>query len=276
MEARQSKPTLRWSIPRHLLQHTKIGEPAKLAYIWLWNEAQGRPATIRTTKAQLAAALGRSERAAGRWLNALTTIGTIQILDSNHGTLTIFVDEIEPPDKPKVARAEPQNEINFGVSVGETAAITPAEPPHPLSEPSVTSKALLPMLMSYKAPPSDCLSDGTDGDNAADSPTRLGELLPKLNDELPNLEARIERVDRRVEWLKEQLDDPNCRTAPLLKVAWAIERGRVKTETVSRVLFRALELRASNSLRTTTGAYFVKSMQRHFQERGVAWSLEKD
>jgi len=224
----------------------------------------------------LAAALGRSERAAGRWLNALTTIGTIQVLDSNRGTLTIFVDEIEPPDKPKVARADPQNEINFGGSAGETAAVPPEKPPRLLSERSVTSEALLPMLMSDKARPSDCSSDGRDGDNAAHSPSRLGELLPNLNDQLPDLEARIERVDRRVEWLKVQLDDPDCRTAPLLKVAWAIERGRIKTETVSRVLFRSLELRRTNSLRTTTGAYFVKSMQRHFSEHGVAWSLDRD
>jgi len=45
---------------------------------------------------------------------------------------------------------------------------------------------------------------------------------------------------------------------------------------ISGVLSRALELRDSGQLKSTTGTYFVKSMQRHFSEHGVPWSLNRD
>lgn len=278
MEAQPKPNNSTWSVPSVILQRRDLRGEAKLLYVWLWNAAGCRPATVSITKALLGAELGGSERAAGRWLDTIEAVGAIEIVDIHRGVITLHVAEPRSADAPKVARGDPQRELGFDQTRGETAAGLVKPTIGPIG--SIGNTDVLPMQMHQRSADShDVSPDGGGGGNAAKPPAAIGDVAAAIIgglDQLPDLEARAQRVDRRVMWLQQQLRDPDCRATPLLKVAWAVERGRVKLEVVSNVVHRIAALRAACQLRSTPGAYFVSAMKKHFKERDVPWSIDKE
>lgn len=104
------------------------------------------------------------------------------------------------------------------------------------------------------------------------------KCLPEHGDQVRMAEDLIDEIRRRV-------GDPNLRTAPIHRVAWAVAEGRIPRPELYQLLDdidrRRSTGRASGTLDgdlepiKSPGAYFVRSAQGICQRFGVAWPERK-
>jgi len=88
-----SSPQTRFAIPVEIRHHPKLDQATKFAWIYIWELADFRPNTIITTVARLAAELGKSERAARRWIQCLAESGLIEMIEpSRRGECVFYVN----------------------------------------------------------------------------------------------------------------------------------------------------------------------------------------
>jgi len=82
-------------IPQEIRLHPKLDQATKFAWVYIWEQSNFRPDTIVTTIARLAADLGRSERAARRWIQCLAEAGLIEMVNSKRRGECVFY--VNPP-----------------------------------------------------------------------------------------------------------------------------------------------------------------------------------
>ena len=90
------------------------GKPAHiLAYESLFRLAGFRAGSISTSKHALAAEYGVSERTADGWITGLRAEGLIELIDSDRGSLHLYVHEPESIEQPRRVAPDPQIEVEF-------------------------------------------------------------------------------------------------------------------------------------------------------------------
>jgi DNA-binding transcriptional ArsR family regulator len=93
-----------------VVQDASLGPAAKLAYLWLWQQLGGAPGKISLTYGELGAALGKSPRAAQKWLDALRERGLVEVIDHDdrRGVLHLYVEAPDDLARPRTLRPDPQ------------------------------------------------------------------------------------------------------------------------------------------------------------------------
>lgn len=93
------------------LRRHKIGPAAYLCYLELFFLSGGVAGTVTVTLAELGAAFCKSARAADKWIAALAEAGLVEVVDSDRGTLRVFVEDPESIELPTRVEASPQREL---------------------------------------------------------------------------------------------------------------------------------------------------------------------
>jgi len=110
-----SSRQIRFAIPVEIRNHPKLDQATKFAWVYIWELANFRPDTIITSIARLAADLGKSERAARRWIQCLAESGLIEMIPSSRRGECVFY--VNPPAEWEGASPPPSVHKVFGTSV---------------------------------------------------------------------------------------------------------------------------------------------------------------
>ncbi len=105
-----------WRMPKTVLRRRDLRGESKLCAAWLWNQAGGQPGTLTTSRAELAAELGGSERAAGRWLENLVDAGLVKLLDNHRGRITLYLFDPDTAATARIVTPDPQRPLDLETS----------------------------------------------------------------------------------------------------------------------------------------------------------------
>jgi len=85
---------------RGVMRTRALGAAAKLAYLWLWDLAGGRPGRLVIDLQRLAVELGRDKRSAKDWIAALGRRDLVAVIAVENDTYTLDVYWPHPADRP--------------------------------------------------------------------------------------------------------------------------------------------------------------------------------
>jgi len=103
------------AIPKSIRLHPKLDQATKFSWVYVWEQSNFRPDTISTTIARVAADLGKSERAARRWIECLAEAGLIEMVTPvKRGECVFYVN---PPPEWEGDTPPPSVHKMFGISV---------------------------------------------------------------------------------------------------------------------------------------------------------------
>ena len=105
---------IRFAIPKEIRLHPKLDQASKFAWVYIWEQSNFRPDTIVTTIARIAADLGKSERAARRWVQCLAECGLIEMVGTPRRGECVFY--VNAPAEWEGASPPPSVHKVFGVS----------------------------------------------------------------------------------------------------------------------------------------------------------------
>jgi hypothetical protein len=101
--------------PAGLLQSTELPQEFRLAYLLLWNIAGARPGRVAVRFSDLAAMLGKSERAGYRWIERLTDAGWIEAIETwpRGGTFRVLPWRPRDSRRPRPSKPGQQKHFTF-------------------------------------------------------------------------------------------------------------------------------------------------------------------
>jgi len=260
-------------------QSRRLRGEAKIAWLYLWQKAGGRPATIATTAAAVGVHQGGGERSGLRSLLALEMAGLIEVINrprrgDQDATWTVFVvDPAEALTSGLRRRTYSGQGEMFEATDGAVADRADCESrvadvvPHPPpSRETFEGKEFKPPSPSKPSTfnPNLRTFDPSKAPEKLNLVARAGELAAR-QPELPDDDAAMRLAAQFVKAVG------GLRIEPALRVARAVCDGRMDLDDIRGIIGSIAKARRAGRIEHGEWCYFVGCCRKRFAALGIPW-----